>query len=73
MKINNEEIAVDVEAVEVTESQEQSPTVTIDDYIQYKRNLRKQKQLKKLLKNNQKALRGFGYEYKPIQFPENQL
>lgn len=60
---------IDTEAVEVTETEEEQESVpTLEDYINYKRNIRKQKQLKQQLKNNQKAMRGFGYTYKEISY-----
>jgi len=31
----------------------------------------KRKKLREIVKNNTKSQLGFGYEYKPIQFPEN--
>ncbi len=61
------ETTVETEAVEVTE-EEQQPTFTLEDYIEYKRDVRKQKKLKEQLRNNQKAMRGFGYTYKEINY-----
>lgn len=39
--------------------------------IEEKKEEYKRKKLREIVKNNAKSNRGFGYEYKPIQFPEN--
>jgi transposase len=39
-----------------------------EEYVEYLRKKRKTKQLNKQLKENQKAMQGFGYTYKPVQF-----
>jgi hypothetical protein len=41
------------------------------DEIEQKKEKHRQKKLREIVKNNAKSNRGFGYEYKPIQFPEN--
>jgi hypothetical protein len=41
------------------------------DEIEQKKEKYRQKKLREIVKNNAKSNRGFGYEYKPIQFPEN--
>ena len=46
------------------------PVVSQDEINEKKRDYKLNK-LKKLVKDNSKSARGFGYEYKPIQFPEN--
>ena len=42
--------------------------ITNEQYAQLKRNERKKKEIKQQLKNNQKANRGFGYNYKEINY-----
>jgi transposase len=42
--------------------------MTNEEYVEYLRTKRKRKQLNKQIKENQKAMQGFGYTYKPIQF-----
>ena len=42
--------------------------ITNEQYAQLKRNERKQKEIKQQLKNNQKSNRGFGYNYKEINY-----
>jgi hypothetical protein len=45
--------------------------MTDEQYAQVKKELYKRKKLRELAKNNAKSSIGFGYEYKPIQFPTN--
>jgi hypothetical protein len=45
--------------------------MTNEQYAQVKKELYKRKKLQEIVKNNAKSARGFGYEYKPIQFPAN--
>jgi Spy/CpxP family protein refolding chaperone len=45
--------------------------MTDEQYAQVKQEISKRKKLREIVKNNAKSQRGFGYEYKPIQFPEN--
>jgi len=45
--------------------------MTDEQYAQVKKELYKRKKLRELAKNNAKSALGFGYEYKPIQFPTN--
>lgn len=61
------ETIIETEAVEVTE-EDQQPTFTLEDYINYKRDIHKRKKIKEQLRNNQKAMRGFGYTYKEISY-----
>jgi len=42
--------------------------MSTDEYVEYLRTKRRLKQLNKQLKDNQKAMQGFGYTYKPVQF-----
>ena len=39
-----------------------------EQYAQMKKTEYKHKKLRETVKNNQKSQRGFGYDYKPIQF-----
>lgn len=39
-----------------------------EQYAQQKKTEYKYKKLRETVKNNQKSQRGFGYNYKPIQF-----
>ena len=39
-----------------------------EEYEKLKKYQYKQKQMKKQLQHNQKAVRGFGYDYKPVIF-----
>lgn len=42
--------------------------LTNEQYAKVKRLENQKKKLKEQVRNNQKSFRGFGYEYKPIQF-----
>ena len=42
--------------------------VTDEQYAQQMKKQYKQRKLRETVKNNQKSQRGFGYNYKPIQF-----
>ena len=45
--------------------------MTDAEYAKVKKQEYKRKKLREIVKNNTKSQLGFGYEYKPIQFPEN--
>jgi hypothetical protein len=45
--------------------------MTDAEYAKVKKQEYKRKKLREIVKNNAKSAQGFGYEYKPIQFPEN--
>lgn len=45
--------------------------LTDEQYSSLKKQQYKRKKLREVVKNNAKSQLGFGYEYKPIQFPEN--
>jgi len=66
----NEEQVIDVASEEVVETEPEQPSFQtyVDEYRQYKRQQHKNKELRKQLLNNQKALRGFGYTYKEINY-----
>jgi hypothetical protein len=57
-----------VEEQPVEETVEEQPTIQtyIDAYVKHKKREYKHKQIQRQIKNNEKALRGFGYEYKPL-------
>lgn len=42
--------------------------ITDAEYAQQKQQEYKRKKLRESVKNNQKSQRGFGYDYKPVQF-----
>jgi hypothetical protein len=42
--------------------------MTDEQYATVKKEIYRRKKLRSQLKNNQKSSRGFGYEYKPVQF-----
>ena len=77
-----EEQVIDVVAEEVTEQPEPEinsdpidlsnvqPRNPYDEYVSYKKTEYKMKQLRKQVRNNMKAKRGFGYNYQEIVVPE---
>jgi hypothetical protein len=66
----NEEQVIDVASEEVVETEPEQPSFQtyIDEYREYKRQQRKNKEIRKQILNNQKAMRGFGYTYKEISY-----
>jgi hypothetical protein len=44
--------------------------MTDAEYAKVKKDLYKRNKLREIVKNNAKSSIGFGYEYKPIQFPK---
>jgi len=71
----NEEQVIDVTAEEVAEQEhpvvvDEQPGQYIhyDQYVDFKKQTYKYKQLKKQIQNNIKAQRGFGYTHKEINF-----
>jgi hypothetical protein len=71
----NEEQVIDVESQEVVEEEipdtsveQYTPPNPYDQYVDFKKQTYKYKQLKKQMQNNIKSQRGFGYTYKEIQF-----
>jgi hypothetical protein len=70
----NEEQVIDVTSEEVVE-EENSPSPEentrvnyVSQYVDFKKQTYKYKQLKKQIQNNIKAQRGFGYTYKEIDY-----
>lgn len=45
--------------------------LTNEQYAVLKKQEYKRKKMRETAKNNAKSHQGFGYTYKPIQFPEN--
>lgn len=70
----NEEQVIDVTSEEVVEeeispSPEENTQVNyVSQYVDFKKQTYKYKQLKKQIQNNIKAQRGFGYTYKEIDY-----
>jgi len=70
----NEEQVIDVTSEEVVE-EEISPSLEentqvsyVDQYVDFKKQTYKYKQLKKQIQNNIKSQQGFGYTYKEISY-----
>ena len=68
--LNNEEQVIDVTSEEVVETEPEQPSFQtyIDAYVDQKREQYKNKQIRKQLLNNRKAMRGFGYTYQEINY-----
>jgi len=76
--LNEEEQVIDVEAVEVQPQETtelsidneefQVPDNPYDQYVDFKKQTYKYKQLQKVIKNNIKAQRGFGYTHQEVKF-----
>jgi hypothetical protein len=72
----NEEQVIDVTSEEVVEEEvpqlslpeEDTPRSYIDEYVDFKKQTYRYKQLRKQIQNNIKAQRGFGYTYKEIGY-----